>query len=853
MNMQRKLGLVLLLGSIILLPRTVEANIPPSDCGLSNDTEYSGVTIESCVDPGFKPSDVWIDGNYMYVSRALGSSSQNVARVRVYNISNPAAPSYVTDLEVSSSNIVAAGGVSAGNGMVFAAIDCPVGCSTSNQHSRGWNSCNSWSDQTLIPGSGWDEGISSQGLHTLFYDHAHGFVYGANNKTTDAARQIPFWDTGTTCPKVGNNQAAGTIPVPNLNTGSKIHEVAAAHSRLAVAAWNDFVVFDLSSGPSSATELARVDGNAVHSAWPFASNKFLITEERLGGLLRGYLLSGGALIEKGHHQIPAAKGASYHEVLYVDGHAHATAFQAGLRTWRWHPDDGSLLLSSYFDTSAADCGGGCSSDITTWVGAEGVSFGSKAVNHRLVAVTNHSESPATNRRVFLLRVFTPNVQTCQGFGCEESTPTPGGNAPYNDLLVARSSDDGVTLVGKLVRYPGTATGLGSPVVVSQSGLTARHEYGYAIVTGDFDGDGRMDVAVGAPGQEIGGIASGVVYVYRRTSSNALVLHQVLSQTGLGTNRPGERFGAALAAGDFDGDGDDDLAVGAPVADEVSGVPAGAVFLFRASSTGLSPWTTLANTSAVTEGDRFGAALAAGDFDGDRIVDLAVGAPQGRRSTSSPHSGVVYLYRGMSGGAPTAHSAKTQAGLDDDEVPDRFGAWLAVGDWNGDGRDDLLVSAPGEHIGDVSSGRAYAFLGSARSLLFAWTSVDQAGLDTNEEVDLFARRATAGDFDGDGLDDIAVAAPGEQVATGIRSGKVYVLRGATTGFRPWVALDQSSLGTNDDLDAFGEHLAAGDWNGDGRMDLVIVAPGLPRGAASNPLFLFRGSMSGPLAWQTLQMP
>jgi hypothetical protein len=160
----------------------------------------------------------------------------------------------------------------------------------------------------------------------------------------------------------------------------------------------------------------------------------------------------------------------------------------------------------------------------------------------------------------------------------------------------------------------------------------------AILPPDFDGDGFADLAVGVPHEDIGAEAgAGAVNVLYGTATGlSSAGNQFWSQNSQGildSSESGDHFGDALAAGDFDGDGFTDLAIGVPDEGFGAASAAGAVNVLYGSAAGLTLagnqfWaqdsTGIADQSEI--GDNFGQALAAGDFDGDGFVDLAVGVP-----------------------------------------------------------------------------------------------------------------------------------------------------------------------------------------------------------------------------------
>lgn len=200
------------------------------------------------------------------------------------------------------------------------------------------------------------------------------------------------------------------------------------------------------------------------------------------------------------------------------------------------------------------------------------------------------------------------------------------------------------------------------------------------IAGDVNGDGDLDLAVGAPLANAGGPDVGFALVIAGGSGQIL-----LDVVGPG---PGSKFSSSIAAaGDADADGYDDVAVGAP------GLSFGIVRVFSGSS-GLVVLGMAANNA----GQSFGASLApAGDFDGDGHGDLAIGAPG--NGAIEPWIGTVRIVSGRTGAVEQI--------LTSDETGDAFGTALAgIGDWNADGVADFAVGAPFSSVPAVNAGRVH---------------------------------------------------------------------------------------------------------------------------------------------------
>ncbi|MEW1926258.1 FG-GAP-like repeat-containing protein [Streptomyces sp. NPDC088360] len=378
----------------------------------------------------------------------------------------------------------------------------------------------------------------------------------------------------------------------------------------------------------------------------------------------------------------------------------------------------------------------------------------------------HGLDPA---RTTVITQDTPGVPGASGdnqvFGYEMISRDLDGDGLTDLAAVARDYRPENNVNGSVIVLWGAKAGISGQGAV-RIGAPANAQVGDDITTGDFDADGQPDLFMG----------NGEDYDYHD------VLYGPFSRDGLPARDQQLKVYStdnsinSTAAGDFNGDGIEDLATFYVYENHAEGGK-----LWLGTKDGLSTVPQRLNSSAGT---------AVADFDQDGYADLATRIfPNGDTEGTEEDPGTVKIYYGSpSGPSQTRTQTITQktAGVPGaSEKGDQFGGRLSAGDANGDGYPDLAVGVPGEAIGSKAKAGAVVLLKGAKGGLTGKGAQafhqDTAGVPgVAESGDVFGGSARLLDVTRDGKADLLAGAPGENLGTVVNGGAVWLLRGTASG-------------------------------------------------------------------------
>jgi hypothetical protein len=347
-----------------------------------------------------------------------------------------------------------------------------------------------------------------------------------------------------------------------------------------------------------------------------------------------------------------------------------------------------------------------------------------------------------------------------------------------DLVIgAYDEDSAATAAGAVYIVNGPVTGelsLGD-AEAKLLGEAAGDQAGFIVRGGlDVRGDGYADVLVGAYTESSGGPDAGAAYLLEGPIEGNRRLWTAQAKF-VGEEAADQAGWAVSPAGDIDGDGMDDILIGAPNY-HADGIYSGAAYLVLGAPRGTIDLSEAdGRMTGETSGDQAGYALTGGaDINGDGFDDVLVGAPENDRGGNG--SGAVYLLYGpFQGELGLGTAGAVLVGENND---DQAGCSVDVGgDFNSDGLADLLVGACLDDAGASDSGAAYMVLSGALTGLYDLSMADGKVLGELEDDQVGASVSHSGDLDGDDVDDILVGAPlFDDADLGYDVGQVWILPG-----------------------------------------------------------------------------
>jgi hypothetical protein len=441
----------------------------------------------------------------------------------------------------------------------------------------------------------------------------------------------------------------------------------------------------------------------------------------------------------------------------------------------------------------------------------------------------------------------------------------------DDLIIgARSADpNGNDRAGETYVVFGNSEGFNASLELSElngsngfviNGIDVVDFSGYSVSgAGDINGDGIDDLIIGANRADPNGNSyAGETYVVFGNSEGfnaSLELSELNGSNGFVLNGidEGDRSGRSVSgAGDINGDGIDDLIIGALYANPNGNVSAGESYVVFGNSEGFNASLELSELNGsngfVINGidvvDTSGRSVSgAGDINGDGIDDLIIGTPRADPN-GNLDAGETYVVFGNSEGFNASLELSELNGsngfvLNGIDEGDRSGTSVSgAGDINGDGIDDLIIGTPrADPNGNSRAGETYVVFGNSEgfnaslelSELNGSNGFVLNGIDPSDRSGYSV--SGAGDINGDGIDDLIIGVPRADPNGNVSAGESYVVFGNSEGFNASLELSELN-GSNgfvingiDFADGSGYSVSgAGDINGDGIDDLIIGAFG-----------------------------
>lgn len=361
--------------------------------------------------------------------------------------------------------------------------------------------------------------------------------------------------------------------------------------------------------------------------------------------------------------------------------------------------------------------------------------------------------------------------------------------------------------------------------------------GGAVSSGDLNGDGALDLAIGAAEADA---RTGMLYTIYGPIEEAVWLISDVADATITGGASATRAGAAIAAdGDIDGDGIADLAYGSPYAE---GLDAEGKTVNDAGSASVVLSTTGGTLSWLggEENGFLGTTLAAVDLSADGVAELVMAAPYKGSEERENNRGYVYLTYGAPADLPVEEAGGLV--LFGEQNGDLLGTAIAgAGDVNADGYGDLLVSAPGNSGGADDGGAVYLILG-ADALSGTQDVTSYAALTITGEAGAGLGSAVAGGGDilGEGYSALVLGASGQksELGSGSNYGAVFAFLDAAT-LSGAVTTSSAEVGVFgvESGDRLGCAVAAGDVTGDGWADLLMGANGYGPSSTDDGLAVF----------------